>query len=84
MYGQAIYKLLQRTFQMLPLLDNDEETVEVCVGGKKRSKEKKVLSSLPSKPHGHVSPRLAMILPYNPFSLRSRNFDLLLKKKTFF
>ena len=39
MYGQAIYKLLQWTFQMLPLLDNDEETVEVCVGKKKLSKE---------------------------------------------
>lgn len=40
MYGQAIYKLLQWTFQMLPLLDNDEETVEVCVGKKKTIQRK--------------------------------------------
>lgn len=72
MYGQAIYKLLQWTFQMLPLLDNNEETVEVCVGKKKKkSKEKKILSSLPSKTHGHVSTCLAMILPSNSFPLRS-------------
>ena len=67
MYGQAIYKLLQWTFQMLPLLDNDEETVEVCVGKKKLSKEKKVLSSRPSKPPGPVSPCLATIRPPIPF-----------------
>lgn len=71
MYGQAIYKLLQWTFQMLPLLDNDEETVEVCVGKKKLSQEKKVLSSRPSKPPGPVSLCLATILPSNPFPLRS-------------
>lgn len=41
MYGQAIYKLLQWTFQMLPLLDNNEETVEVCVGKKKKNPKKK-------------------------------------------
>ena len=40
MYRQAIYKLLQWTFQMLPLLDNDEETVEVCVGKKKTIQRK--------------------------------------------
>lgn len=70
MYGQAIYKLLQWTFQMLPLLDNNEETVEVCVGKKKKSKEKKVLSSLPSKTHGHVSTCLALILPLQFLSLK--------------
>ena len=41
MYGQAIYKLLQWTFQMLPLLDNDEETVEVCVGEKNDPKKRR-------------------------------------------
>lgn len=41
MYGQAIYKLLQWTFQMLPLLDNDEETVEVCVGKKNYPKKRR-------------------------------------------
>ena len=41
MYGQAIYKLLQWTFQMLPLLDNNEETVEVCVGKKKKKIQRK-------------------------------------------
>ena len=67
-YVQAIYKLLPCTFQMLQLFDSDEETVEVCKGEKAITRNK-VLSWLPSKPHGHFSPCSAMILPSNPFPL---------------
>ena len=78
-YVQAIYKLLQCTFQMLQLLHNDEEIFE-AYDGKNNNSKRRSLAGLPSKPSEHFSPCSAIILS-NPFPLRSCIFDLLLKKK---